>query len=80
MEMFADPVQWFPLVFSALMGISFEFRVKAPLQWKMTWNWAFYLGSLITSRAQGFMLLMIAGYTALAYAIFRGKARHLSYD
>jgi cytochrome d ubiquinol oxidase subunit II len=26
------------------------------------------------------VLPMIAGYTALAYVIFRGKARHLSYD
>ncbi|MEP4194058.1 MAG: cytochrome d ubiquinol oxidase subunit II [Aliishimia sp.] len=39
-----------------LRGVAFEFRVKAPLPWKKTWNFAFFAGSLMTSLAQGFML------------------------
>ena len=39
-----------------LRGVAFEFRVKAPLPWKRTWNYAFYAGSLMTSLSQGFML------------------------
>ncbi|MFK7877469.1 MAG: cytochrome d ubiquinol oxidase subunit II [Paracoccaceae bacterium] len=39
-----------------LRGVAFEFRVKAPLPWKRTWNYAFYAGSLLTSLSQGFML------------------------
>lgn len=39
-----------------LRGVSFEFRVKAPAGQKPYWNLAFYIGSLITSLSQGFML------------------------
>lgn len=39
-----------------LRGVAFEFRVKAPLPWKKTWNFAFFAGSLMTSLAQGYML------------------------
>lgn len=39
-----------------MRGVAFEFRVKAPHPWKATWNTVFYLGSLITSLSQGFML------------------------
>jgi len=39
-----------------LRGVAFEFRAKAPAPWKNTWNWCFYIGSLVTSLAQGFML------------------------
>jgi cytochrome d ubiquinol oxidase subunit II len=39
-----------------LRGVAFEFRVKAPLPWKATWNMAFFVGSLMTSLSQGFML------------------------
>ena len=39
-----------------LRGVAFEFRVKAPLPWKNTWNMVFYAGSLLTSLSQGFML------------------------
>ena len=39
-----------------LRGVAFEFRVKAPLPWKATWNMAFYAGSLMTSLSQGYML------------------------
>ncbi|MEM8653237.1 MAG: cytochrome d ubiquinol oxidase subunit II [Pseudomonadota bacterium] len=39
-----------------LRGVAFEFRVKAPTPHKATWNWAFFIGSLMTSLSQGFML------------------------
>ncbi len=41
-----------------LRGVAFEFRVKAPLKYKPGWNFAFFLGSLLTSLSQGFMLGM----------------------
>ncbi|MEM6650609.1 MAG: cytochrome d ubiquinol oxidase subunit II, partial [Pseudomonadota bacterium] len=50
-----------------LRGIAFEFRVKAPPRYKTYWNTAFWVGSLMTSLSQGFMLgLYIMGlkYTA----------------
>lgn len=39
-----------------LRGVAFEFRAKAPLPWKGTWNNAFYIGSMMTALSQGFML------------------------
>ena len=39
-----------------LRGVAFEFRVKAPTPHKTTWNWLFFIGSLMTSLSQGFML------------------------
>jgi cytochrome d ubiquinol oxidase subunit II len=39
-----------------LRGVSFDFRVKAPLQYKPFWNRAFFIGSLLASLAQGWML------------------------
>ncbi|WP_425091319.1 cytochrome d ubiquinol oxidase subunit II [Tropicimonas sp. S265A] len=39
-----------------LRGVAFEFRVKAPPQYKAFWNNAFFTGSLMTSLSQGFML------------------------
>ncbi len=39
-----------------LRGVAFEFRVKAPAPWKGTWNAAFYIGSMMTSLSQGYML------------------------
>ncbi|WP_224825992.1 cytochrome d ubiquinol oxidase subunit II [Cognatishimia sp. MH4019] len=41
-----------------LRGVAFEFRVKAPLKHKASWNNAFFIGSLMTSLSQGFMLGM----------------------
>ncbi len=41
-----------------LRGVSFEFRVKAPISQKPKWNAAFFAGSLMTSASQGFMLGM----------------------
>ena len=39
-----------------LRGVAFEFRVKAPTPHKRAWNGAFFVGSLMTSLAQGYML------------------------
>ncbi len=41
-----------------LRGVAFDFRVKAPPQWKRFWDRSFFAGSLMTSLAQGFMLGM----------------------
>jgi len=41
-----------------LRGVAFEFRVKAPPQYKPLWNNLFFTGSLMTSLSQGFMLGM----------------------
>ncbi|MEL7211881.1 MAG: cytochrome d ubiquinol oxidase subunit II [Pseudomonadota bacterium] len=46
------------LVGLILRGVAFEFRVKAPLKHKASWNNAFFIGSLMTSLSQGFMLGM----------------------
>jgi len=39
-----------------LRGVAFDFRVKAPFQYKAFWNGAFFTGSLVASMAQGWML------------------------
>ncbi|MEL6508343.1 MAG: cytochrome d ubiquinol oxidase subunit II [Pseudomonadota bacterium] len=41
-----------------LRGVAFEFRVKAPIKHKASWNNAFFIGSMMTSLSQGFMLGM----------------------
>jgi cytochrome d ubiquinol oxidase subunit II len=41
-----------------LRGVAFEFRTKAPAPHKRLWNNAFFIGSLMTSLSQGFMLGM----------------------
>ncbi len=46
------------LVGLILRGVAFEFRVKAPLRYKRGWDFAFFLGSALTSLSQGFMLGM----------------------
>lgn len=44
------------LVGLILRGVAFEFRVKAPAHQKKYWNASFFVGSLMTSLSQGFML------------------------
>jgi len=39
-----------------LRGVAFEFRAKVPAVQKARWNKAFFVGSLLTSLSQGFML------------------------
>ena len=54
-----------------LRGVAFEFRVKAPLKHKTSWNKAFFIGSLMTSLSQGFMLgmyIMGLDYTWATFA------------
>lgn len=46
------------LVGLILRGVSFEMRAKAPLKQKPMWNLAFFVGSLLASLSQGFMLGM----------------------
>lgn len=41
-----------------LRGVAFEFRAKAPIGHKRSWDVAFWSGSLMTALAQGFMLGM----------------------
>ncbi|MEM1410818.1 MAG: cytochrome ubiquinol oxidase subunit I [Pseudomonadota bacterium] len=48
-----------------LRGVSFDFRVKAHANHKPTWNRLFWLGSLVASLSQGFMLgAYITGFGA----------------
>jgi len=46
------------LVGLILRGVSFEFRAKAPMSQKRGWNIAFFVGSIMASMSQGFMLGM----------------------
>jgi cytochrome d ubiquinol oxidase subunit II len=46
------------LVGLILRGVSFELRAKAPADQKPRWNAAFFVGSLLASLSQGFMLGM----------------------
>lgn len=39
-----------------LRGVAFDFRAKAPAPNKPLWNLSFFIGSLMTSLSQGFML------------------------
>jgi cytochrome d ubiquinol oxidase subunit II len=53
-----------------LRGVSFEFRVKAPAQYKKAWDNAFYIGSMMTSLSQGYMLGMyIMGLEVTAFTL-----------
>ncbi|WP_114966631.1 cytochrome d ubiquinol oxidase subunit II [Alkalilacustris brevis] len=64
-----------------LRGVSFEFRVKAPAPHKWAWNTAFFVGSVMTAAAQGWMLgLYVMGldYTAINVAFAAASAVFLS--
>jgi cytochrome d ubiquinol oxidase subunit II len=37
-------------------GVAFDFRAKVPAHRKARWNFAFFIGSLLTALAQGYML------------------------
>ena len=51
------------LVGLTLRGVAFDFRAKVKAERKALWDRLFYLGSLLTALAQGFMLGMhIVGY------------------
>lgn len=45
-------------------GVAFDFRAKVPIQRKKYWNLSFFLGSLTSSAAQGYMLgMFIMGFS-----------------
>jgi cytochrome bd ubiquinol oxidase subunit II len=46
------------LIALILRGVAFEFRAKAPMGHKRTWDFAFWFGSTLTGLSQGFMLGM----------------------
>lgn len=46
-------IMLFGLIFR---GVAFDFRAKVPFQKKWKWNRAFFIGSLLTALAQGYML------------------------
>jgi cytochrome d ubiquinol oxidase subunit II len=53
----------FMLVALTLRGVAFDFRVKARTEHKPLWDKAFFLGSLLASISQGFMLgSLITGF------------------
>lgn len=53
-----------------LRGVSFEFRAKAPPHRKAMWDAAFFIGSVLTSLSQGFMLgLYIMGLEQTALTL-----------
>ncbi|MEO1092996.1 MAG: cytochrome d ubiquinol oxidase subunit II [Pseudomonadota bacterium] len=59
------------LVGLILRGVAFEFRAKAPVARKGLWDGAFFVGSLMTGLAQGFMLglyVMGLAWTPVAVA------------
>ncbi len=67
-----------------LRGVAFEFRVKAPQEWRRFWNRAFFAGSLMTTLSQGFMLgiyIMGLQYTAtsVAFALLAAVCLTLAY-
>ena len=54
-----------------LRGVAFEFRVKAPAQYKRFWNNAFFGGSFAVSLCQGYMLgmyIMGLEFTLMTFA------------
>ena len=60
----------FMLIGMILRGVAFDFRVKAKTQHRDTWNKLFFLGSLIASIAQGWMLgKYVMGLTTETYSL-----------
>lgn len=67
------------LIGLTLRGVAFDFRAKVKAERKALWDQLFYVGSLLTALAQGFMLGMhIVGYhysiANVAFAAFIGCA------
>lgn len=68
-----------------LRGVAFEFRAKAPLAQKPSWDAAFFAGSLMAALSQGFMLGMyIMGLTwspgHVAFALLTAGALAVAYS
>lgn len=52
-----------------LRGVAFDFRVKARVEHRATWNTLFALGSLVTTLAQGWMLgAYVTGFSNAPWA------------
>lgn len=73
------------LVGLVLRGVAFEFRAKVPKEKKPGWNRAFFIGSLMTSSSQGYMLgLYIMGlqhtWTAVAFGLLTGVFLTVGYS
>lgn len=65
------------LIALILRGVAFDFRVKAQAQYKNTWNKVFFIGSLLATMAQGWMLgsyVMGLQNTAIAHLFSFGIA------
>lgn len=65
------------LIGLTLRGVAFDFRAKAKISHKHAWNNAFFVGSLITAMAQGYMLgSYIIGFersiAAIAFSLLVG--------
>ncbi|MGK7651245.1 cytochrome d ubiquinol oxidase subunit II [Roseovarius sp. B08] len=61
------------LVGLILRGVAFEFRAKAPARRKRLWDLSFWIGSLMASLAQGFMLgLYVMGLEMTPFTLFFG--------
>jgi len=59
----------FMLVALTLRGVAFDFRVKARTEHKPLWDKAFFIGSLLASISQGFMLgSLITGFKGDAWS------------
>lgn len=72
---------YFPVVLMltglTLRGVAFDFRVKAHDSHKTAWNRAFFVGSLLASLAQGYMVgMLVVGFertlATVAFASFIG--------
>ncbi len=61
------------LVGLILRGVAFEFRAKVPARRKRLWNLSFWIGSLMASLSQGFMLgLYVMGLNMTPFTLLFG--------
>lgn len=61
------------LVGLILRGVAFEFRAKAPTRRKRLWDLSFWIGSLMASLSQGFMLgLYVMGLNMTPFTLLFG--------
>ncbi len=72
------------LIGLVLRGVAFDFRVKARVEHKATWNWIFYAGSILATMAQGVMIGLyitgfVYGWPQILFALFTGLALLAAY-
>jgi cytochrome bd ubiquinol oxidase subunit II len=73
------------LIALILRGVAFEFRAKAPVGHKRSWDIAFWIGSTLTGLTQGFMLgmyVMGLSWTLphIAFALLTGVFLTVAYS